>query len=66
MSVFITTSTVLVGAGLIRGVVSAFGNIATKSKLLSNEATITRSVNDTNALQWQQRFRSFDSSNVNR
>jgi hypothetical protein len=55
---------VLVGAGLIRGVVSACGNFATSSELRPRDFIMTRSTDDTKARQWQQHFERFDNSSL--
>jgi hypothetical protein len=49
---------------LIRGVISACGNVATSSELHPRKTNMARSSNDTKARQWQQHFDSFDNSNL--
>jgi hypothetical protein len=55
---------VLVGAGLIRGVISACGNFATSSELYPREIIMTRSTDDAKARQWQQHFDNFDNCDL--
>ena len=49
---------------MIRGVIFACGNFATSDELRPCETTVTRSTNDTKAIQWQQHFDAFDTSNL--